>query len=127
TLGGTKIDKLNSIIQSNDGGFVIAGYSMSNDIDLLPISPGTGWIFKLNPPIATSGPTTFCQGGSVTLTADQGNKYSWNTGATTRSITVSTSGSYSVTIDDCFTSAAVVTVNPPVTIISEPVAKIICL
>jgi len=48
-------------------------------------------------PIAVSGPTTFCSPGSVTLTASGGTSYSWSTGETTSSITVSNSGTYSVT------------------------------
>jgi large repetitive protein len=48
--------------------------------------------------ITPSGPTTFCEGGSVTLTATAGTSYSWSTGATTQSITVSDAGSYSVTV-----------------------------
>ncbi len=71
------------------------------------------------PTIAAGGPTTFCQGGSVTLTATStGLGYIWNTGATTRSITVSTPGSYSVrTIANACTSAVstptVVSVTAP--------------
>ena len=69
------------------------------------------------PAITPGGPTTFCQGGSVILTSSAGSSYLWNTGATTQSITVSTSGAYSVTVTDgntcSATSAATsVTVNP---------------
>ena len=68
------------------------------------------------PTITASGPTTFCAGGSVTLTSSVGTSYLWSTGATTQSITVSTAGSYTVavTTGGCTgTSAAtVVTINP---------------
>jgi len=53
--------------------------------------------------ISTSGPTTFCYGGNVTLTAFDSlgvNNFLWNTGATSRSITVTTSGTYSVSVAD---------------------------
>ncbi|HEX2831633.1 MAG TPA: hypothetical protein VHW00_01385 [Thermoanaerobaculia bacterium] len=46
--------------------------------------------------IAVSGPATFCAGGDVVLTAAPAQSYLWSNGATTRSITVTTSGSYSV-------------------------------
>ncbi|MFM9027367.1 MAG: hypothetical protein ACKOQ6_05170, partial [Bacteroidota bacterium] len=48
--------------------------------------------------ITASGPTTFCQGGSVTLTVGTANSYLWSTGATTQSINVTSSGNYTVTI-----------------------------
>lgn len=49
--------------------------------------------------ITPSRPTTFCQGGSVSLDAGAGySAYSWNTGATTQSINVTTSGTYLVTV-----------------------------
>jgi PA14 domain/Domain of unknown function (DUF5011)/Bacterial Ig domain/Secretion system C-terminal sorting domain len=48
--------------------------------------------------ISASGPTTFCQGGSVTLTSSAGSSYLWSTGATTQSITVASPGNYSVTV-----------------------------
>jgi hypothetical protein len=71
-------------------------------------------------PIATitpSGPTTICQGNTVTLTANLANSYLWSNGATTQSITVSTTGNYSVTVtngDGCSSTSppTVVTVNP---------------
>lgn len=49
--------------------------------------------------VTASGPTTFCQGGSVMLTANPGTSYLWSNSATTQSITVSTSGSFSVTVN----------------------------
>lgn len=53
------------------------------------------------PIISVSGPTTFCEGGSVVLTAPAGfSNYLWSTGATTQSITVTTSGVYTVTVAD---------------------------
>lgn len=66
--------------------------------------------------VSASGTTTFCQGGSVTLTAQSGSSYAWSNGATTRTITVSTSGNYTVTVNNTSGCAAVsspvaVTVN----------------
>jgi hypothetical protein len=82
------------------------------------------------PIVTTSGPTTFCQGGSVTLTAPAGFTYLWSNGATTQSIIVNTPGDYSVTISNAnnciaISSATTVTVNPlpatPVISASGPV------
>jgi hypothetical protein len=68
------------------------------------------------PLIAASGPTTFCQGGSVTLTSSTATGNVWSTGATTQSIVVNTSGNYTVTYTNGFgcsaiSSAIAVTVN----------------
>ena len=64
--------------------------------------------------ITASGVTTFCTGGSVTLSGNCGGV--WSTGATTASITVTTSGNYSVTNSNNCGSATsnqiMVTVNP---------------
>lgn len=70
-----------------------------------------------NPTVNPIGPTTFCQGGSVTLTTGSYATYLWSTGETTQSITVSTSGTYTVTVTDgngCEGASAslTVTVNP---------------
>src|SRR5581483_7676541 len=52
------------------------------------------------PVITASGPTTFCDGNSVTLTASAANAWRWNTGSSRQSISVSSSGSYYVTVTD---------------------------
>lgn len=72
-----------------------------------------------NPPfpsITPTGPTVFCEGGSVILTAPAGYDYQWSTGATTQSATVSTSGYHTVVVSDsngCSRSNGIfVTVNP---------------
>ncbi|HKR05644.1 MAG TPA: T9SS type A sorting domain-containing protein [Bacteroidia bacterium] len=62
--------------------------------------------------ITPNGSTTFCQGGSVTLTASSGTNYQWSTGAVTQAINVSTSGNYTVTV----TSASGTAVASPVTV-----------
>lgn len=63
------------------------------------------------PTITESGPTTFCNGDSVTLTSSVGSNYLWSTGATTQSIKVSASGGYVVTVNCVPSLAKVVTVN----------------
>lgn len=68
-----------------------------------------------NNPIAVISPSSIniCPGGTVTLTANQGIAYSWSTGATTQSITVSASGIYTVTVTfpgGC-TDVASITIN----------------
>jgi gliding motility-associated-like protein len=67
--------------------------------------------------ITPSGPTSFCPGGSVTLTSDSPSGNSWSTTETTQSITVSTAGNYILTLTDlCGTSS----VSQQVTILPLP-------
>jgi hypothetical protein len=55
----------------------------------------------LIPEITSSGPVSFCFGGSVTLSAPPGQlAYLWSTSATSRSITVSQAGNYMVRVID---------------------------
>ena len=72
------------------------------------------------PTITINGNTSFCQGGSTTLTATGADSYTWNNGTTTPSITVDAFGIYSVvgsTAIGCTGTASVtVTVSPNPTI-----------
>jgi PKD repeat protein len=52
------------------------------------------------PTIMAGGPTEFCDGNSVVLTSSIAESYLWSTGATTQSIIVLTTGSYTVSIED---------------------------
>jgi hypothetical protein len=69
------------------------------------------------PTITASGATTFCTGGSVDLSssAATGNVWTWATGfAATPTITVTSSGTYIVTVTDvngCAATSAATTVN----------------
>jgi hypothetical protein len=70
------------------------------------------------PTISVSGPTTFCNGSSVVLTASAGSSYLWNNGATTQAITSTNADSYTVKVTNAngcqreVSEATVVTVNP---------------
>ncbi|AIZ62813.1 hypothetical protein PK28_02355 [Hymenobacter sp. DG25B] len=55
------------------------------------------------PVVNLGADVTMCEGQSKTLTAAAGFKsYKWSTGATTASITVTTAGTYSVTVEDSY-------------------------
>ena len=67
--------------------------------------------------VVPNGPTTFCQGGNVTLTSAPGTNYAWSNGSNTQNVTVTQSGNYNVTVTDntnCTASSSNVnvTVNP---------------
>ena len=96
-----------TITLTGDGGTT---FSMQVTVNALPASPT----------ITTDGPTTFCAGGSVTLTSSSAAGYVWSTGATTAGINVTTTGTYSVVIEDvngCTATSA----NEIVTVESIPV------
>src|SRR5690606_3167193 len=67
--------------------------------------------------IIAGGPTTFCEGSTVTLTANAGGSYLWSTGATSQSIIVSTTGNYSVEV----TTSGCTTTSTPVSVTVNPV------
>ena len=67
--------------------------------------------------VSTSGVTTFCQGGSVTLTASSGSSYNWSNGATSPSIVVNTTGNYTVTV----TNSGCTSTSPAVNVVVNPI------
>ncbi|MEO6166170.1 MAG: MopE-related protein [Chitinophagales bacterium] len=73
------------------------------------------------PVITALGPTSFCDGGSVTLDGVAGySTYNWSNGKNTQTVNITSSGSYSVTVTNssaCSATSAPVTVTewvPPV-------------
>ncbi len=68
----------------------------------------------LNPII--TGPTTICPGGNVTLDAGLYSLYTWSSGPSTETITVATSGIYTVTV----TNSAGCTGSTSVNVIASP-------
>lgn len=82
------------------------------------------------PTIDVSGNLEFCQGGSVRLTATAADEYTWSTGAKTQSIEVTSSGDFSVTVEnngvECASTGSVkVVVNPVPTVAFSISAEII--
>jgi gliding motility-associated-like protein len=78
----------------------------------------TVWALPSKPVITPDGPTTFCEGDAVTLASSATNGNTWSTGANGQDITVSTAGTYTVSVTDnngCtspVSDAVTVTVNP---------------
>lgn len=67
--------------------------------------------------ITASSSTSFCEGGSVELTASAGTSYLWSNNATTPTITVSSSGTYTVTVE---VSGKYSAISLPVTVTENP-------
>lgn len=89
-----------SITVSQAGSYTVQAQSVYGCVSS-PSAATTVSTFPGNPParptIATSGATSFCPGGSVTLTATgTGPNFVWSNGATSKSITVNQAGNYTV-------------------------------
>ncbi|WP_288429900.1 SdrD B-like domain-containing protein [uncultured Spirosoma sp.] len=76
-------------------------------------------------PVATitASSLTACQGTNILLTATGGNTFSWSTGETTASISVTVSGTYSVTVGNA-TTGCTSTTNVTVTVLPTPVLAV---
>jgi len=80
--------------------------------------------------IISAGPGTICSGSSTTLTASGATNYTWSTGATTSTITVSPGGTTTYTVSGsaggCTDPSTTVTVTvdptPTVTVVAIPTA-----
>lgn len=78
---------------------------------------------QFTPTITSNGGNAICSGAALTLTAQTGSNYLWSTGATTPSISVSTAGSFQVSVTN--SNGCRGTSNPfTVTVQTTPVASI---
>lgn len=96
-----------SLTATNAGGSNVANQTNYITVNVSPAAPT----------ITASGATTFCQGGSVTLTSSASSGNSWSNGATGSTVSVTASGTYTVTqtVASCPSAASnsiSVTVNP---------------
>jgi hypothetical protein len=106
TSGGTWTS-LNPNIATVDASGVITGlmagssvinYTVTNSSGCSTIASKTIIVNPVPSAITqVNGNTTFCSGGSVTLVAPPADTYLWSNNATTQTITVNSSGNYSVT------------------------------
>ncbi|MBK8848087.1 MAG: T9SS type A sorting domain-containing protein [Bacteroidetes bacterium] len=113
--GGGSWDHLNDLVELTDGSYAAVGFSSSDKGPKSMTDTNFGsfdsWMVRfINcdtvPDIAISGATSFCDGGQVTLTAPVSQSYLWSNGATTPSIVVDTTSSYTVIVTS-FDSACV--------------------
>jgi hypothetical protein len=104
-----------SIVVSAAGSYwvrVRSGYCDSLQSDTVVVTNGQSTI-------TAGGSLALCENQSVTLTANAGTSWLWSNGATTRAITVSESGTYSVTTTN---GSCVADVSAPVTVTQHGVA-----
>ena len=100
-----------SVTVSSAGSYTVAVTNVSGvSVTSLPaIVTISSSVFQ--PTVTANGSTTFCAGGSVILTSSVSGSYLWSNGATTQSISVVSSGNYSVTAGNGSCSATSVPVN----------------
>ena len=72
------------------------------------------------PVITADGPLAICQGDNVVLTSTEASSYLWSNGETTRSITVTTAGNYTVTVTNASGCQSVVSGTAAVTVNALP-------
>lgn len=103
-----------------DGAYLItftnASSCVSNTLSVSLTAPSA----PATPTITPGGATTFCEGGSVTLTSSTGTTYLWSNGATTPSINATTAGNYSVSITDANGCSSLNSVSSTVTVMPLP-------
>ena len=94
-----------SVTVTNAAGCVVTTSPIAVVVNTLPA-----------PIVTASGATTFCAGGSVTLSTGSFASYNWSSGASTSSAVISTSGNQAVSVTDvngCVGTSAItaITVN----------------
>jgi len=88
-------------------------------------------IVVINPPVVNIGADRgICPGGTLTLDAGPGfSRYSWSTGETTRTITISAPGTYSVTVGkgSCTATDDVIVSLNPALVMTPTVTDVTCV
>lgn len=105
----------------SDGSFTVTFTNASGCVSNTISSSLTAPSAPAAPTITASGATTFCAGGSVTLTSSNGAAYLWSNGETTASIQVSDAGSYTVSITDASGCSSAASNGTSVTLNALPV------
>lgn len=94
--------------------YYVSQANVANDESMRAAINVTVNALPATPVITASGSTSFCTGGSVDLTSSTASGNVWSTNATTSTITVATTGNYSVTVTDangCSSVSAPISVN----------------
>ncbi len=95
-IWSTGSDSVNTLIQNEGVYYINASYLCGSVNDTITVS------LSPTPQINFGNDTTLCIGQSLILDAGENTNYFWNTGDSTRNITVSNNGLYSVTVTNTF-------------------------
>lgn len=85
--------------------------------------PGTDTYCFSPAALSATGPTSFCPGGSVTLNISGGTGFVWSNGELDSSITVTTAGTYTVTVQNAVAGCSV-SFQQAVTLLAVPIPTI---
>ena len=94
--------------------YYVSQANVANDESMRAAINVTVNALPATPVITASGSSSFCTGGSVDLSSSAASGNVWSTNATTSTITVATTGNYSVTVTDangCSSVSAPISVN----------------
>ena len=98
-----------AITVSEGGNYIVTATATIGECTATATKPVSVTVNAL-PAVEITGETSFCQGGSTTLTASEGYTYEWNDQSTNPSISATQGGEYSVTVTDgngCQSTASV--------------------
>ncbi len=112
--GGASIDANTGAVSSVTGNFTVRATATNNCGTSHADLAVTVNANPAAPTISANGPTAFCQGGNVQLSASQATGIVWSSTQTSQDITVSNGGTYTVTYTDgngCAATSAPVTVT----------------
>ncbi len=115
--GGKAFDSLSTTIITANLNHDTTIYVSNWDHSYESVRTAAAIKLKANPAIIATG-TSFCPGGSVTLSVAGADSYTWSTGATTQSISVGTAGNYTVTVK--YNALGCTSVSPPFALTSLP-------
>ncbi|WP_435355764.1 sialate O-acetylesterase [Emticicia sp. SJ17W-69] len=93
-------EKTNSLLIARTGDYFVTAQNEFGCQNISNITPIRVNPLPPKPTITASGPTTFCEGESVTLTATPSQGYQWNNAKTTNNQTVKSTGFFSVKVID---------------------------
>ena len=93
-------EKTSNLVIAKTGEYFVTAkneFGCQNTSNILPVKVNP---LPPKPTITASGPTTFCDGESVTLTATPNQAYQWSNATTANNQTIKTSGLFSVKVID---------------------------
>ncbi len=108
SFGGTSIDVAYAVHQTDDDGYIIAGYSESDDVDVIDnYGDWDYWVVKIAPRnifVELGNDSTLCNGETLRLSDPQPEaSYLWQDGSTDSTFLVESEGLYwmELSLDDC--------------------------